>query len=221
MGNYISKVTPVRPVFGKKLDESNIIVGEEMLETPNQSELKQEQSPNKANARDSLKADNHESLENDDEDDQIDGAHTNGHTNGFTNGQSNGHSSSNNHSNGHSDGTNGNSISNDNGHSNGADEELDEEDELNDEQPANGKLNKSDLKSKKDDKQYSNKRTSLINEVDPVEPQPEEEDLEQFEAVVGRKRKGRKSATPKKQYKKRKNNLLSDLQKVNELVVDE
>lgn len=212
MGNYISKVTPVRPVFGKKLDESSIIVGEEILETPNGSELKQEQSPNKESLRD----ENHESPDQDEEDEQVDGEHTNGHTNGHsnghtnghTNGQSNGHSSSNNHhSNGHSD-------ADENGHSNGVDEELDEEE---DGEQTNGNLNKSDLKSKKEP--YS-KRAGLINEVDPVEPQPDEEELEQYE-VVGRKRKGRKSATPKKQYKKRKNLPAGALQKVNELEVDE
>lgn len=210
MGNYISKVTPVRPVFGKKLDESNTIVGEEIHETPNQSDLNQEQ-PN--NSKDSINVDNLEqSPDNEEEDEQADGLQANGsHTNGFTNGQSNGQS--NGHSNGHQ--TNGHSISKENGDQ--AEDELNEEEELNGE--SNGKLSKSDLKNKKADKSYSNKKASLINEVDLVESQQDEE-IDNFE-VVGRKRKGRKATTPKKQYKKRKNNLLTELEKVNELAVDQ
>ena len=212
MGNYISKVTPIRPVFGKKLDESNIIVGEEILETPNQSGLNEEQEPN--NPKDSLKADEHsQSEDNEANGEPADDHHTNdSHTNGFTNGQSNGHSSSNGHTNGHSI---------DNADLNGANEEAnEEEEELNGEQHSNGKLSKTDLKNKKADKPYSNKKGSSINEDDPVEPQQDEEELDSYE-VVGRKRKGRKATTPKKQYKKRKNHLLVSLEKVNELVVDE
>lgn len=200
MGNYISKkVTPLRrPSFGN-LDQS-IAVGEEITESAQQIDLESETNGHdlkninsSVNDTNGIEQNNHEDNEDElNENGQIDketNGHSNGHTNGYTNGHANGHSNGN-HSNG-----------NDNEEVN---EEVDnqKEEDLNDEHFNNIKL----------DKQYSNKKINLIKE----DQEPEIEEDEEFE-IVGRKKRGKRSAAPKKQYKKRKN----DVQKVIDIEVNE
>lgn len=204
MGTYLSKVTPYRPVFGQQqtLNESNLTVGEEIKETDQTNSIDEQVSNGQTNET-TLKEDltNHVNGDQINDEDQIK--------------KTNEHSLNEHYSNGHHL-ENGDSITDNlNGQSNAANhKELDEDvnDEDSNEEESNDKLNKTDLKIKKDDKQYSNKKVILIEE----EPEIDEDEFE----TVGKKRKGKRGAA-KKQYKKRKNNLLIDLQRVNDIVANE